>query len=178
MIDRLFDKICNLFGTLSSVAVLLIMLAIVLDVIGRAAFGAPLSGASEFAVSGLVAVVFLGLASAQRNGNNFRVEFVADNLPAPLRTVLELAWRLIVLAVLCWVAWLTTQEAIRSTSKFEASYGVVAFPIWPARILLSLGFWALTIQILLEIAAVLTGGPGAMTKPASGSDTPHNDKDT
>ena len=169
MVDRLFEKVCNLFGTASSIAVLLIMLAIVVDVVGRAAFGAPLSGGSEFAVSGLVVVVFLGLASAQRNGNNFRVEFVVESLPKGIQRACEVAWRLIILVVLCWISWLTTQEAIQSTSKFEASYGVVAFPIWPSRILLAVGFWALVVQIVLELVGFLTGGRDAAK--ASGTDT-------
>lgn len=177
MVKNIFEKTCNLLGATSSLTVLFIMLAIVVDVLGRAIFGAPLAGASEFAISGLVVVVFLGVASAQRNGHNFRVEFAVESLPKKLKYTLEILWRLIVLIVLCWIAWLTTQEAILSARKSEASYGVVAFPIWPSRILLTLGIWALVIQIALEISERL----GSLGRPNSSQtvedDVKFNEKD-
>jgi len=152
MIDSILARASRILGVGSSMAVLAITLAIVVDVTGRYLFNAPVDGASEFAVTAMIAVVYFGLMSAQRNDGNFRVDMLVRILPAGVQEVLEILWRVAVAVVLLLLAWLSTTEAVHSTQMGEASFGTIAFPIWPARILLAIGLWGLTCQILFEIA--------------------------
>lgn len=162
MIDRLLGRLSHLLGIASSLAVVGITVAIVIDVTGRFVWAEPLDGASEFAVAALVAVIFLGLAPAQRNSANFRVDLLLRLLPNAGQRLLELGWRLVALAVVGLLAWLTSVEAVRSTAMGEASFGTIAFPVWPARLVLSFGLWVLVAQLLVEIAILLRRfAPGA-----------------
>ena len=149
--DSVLDRVSRVLGLASSFAVIAITLAIVADVTGRYLLNAPIDGASEFAVTAMIAVVYLGLMAAQRNSGNFRVDMLLRVLPAGAQQALEIFWRLVALAVLVLLAWLSTREAILSTEMGEASFGTIAFPVWPSRILLSIGMWALTAQLLLEL---------------------------
>jgi TRAP-type C4-dicarboxylate transport system permease small subunit len=151
MIDSALERVSRLLGVASSFAVIAITLAIVTDVTGRYLWSAPIDGASEFAVTAMIVVVYLGLMSAQRSSANFRVDMLLRVLPMGAQAVLEILWRLIACVVLVLLAWLATREAIVSTGMGEASFGTIAFPIWPSRILLSVGMWALTAQMLLEV---------------------------
>lgn len=152
MIDSLLARLSRSLGVGSSIAVLAITLAIVIDVAGRYLFNAPIDGASEFAVTSMIAVVYFGLMAAQRSNGNFRVDMLVRVLPAVVQQVLEILWRIVTVVVLLLLAWLSTAEAVVSTQMGEASFGTIAFPVWPARILLAIGLWALTSQMLFEIA--------------------------
>lgn len=157
MFDRLLHRLCRAFSIASTFAVMAIMLVTAADALGRSFLNLPVDGATEFAVTALVAVVFLGLAGGQRSGGNFKVELLIRFLPRGGQRALDILWRLIVLALLVLVAWLSTKEALHSTMKLEASFGVVKFPVWPARIVLAVGMWVLAAQILLETVLLLRG---------------------
>lgn len=155
--DRLAGRVSRALALASSVAVLAITLAIVVDVIGRFLWAAPLAGASEFAVTAMIAVVFLGLARAQRIGGNFRVDFLVRLLPERLGRLLEVLWRVAAAALIGLFCWLSIREAIHATIIGEATFGTVAFVVWPARIILALGFCVLLLQIVVEIVRLCMG---------------------
>lgn len=148
--DSYFDRASRILGVASSFAVILITLAIVFDVVGRYFLNAPIDGASEFAVTSMIAVVYFGLMAAQRNNGNFRVDMLVRALPRTAQQALEIVWRAVAAGVLILLSWLSTMEAINSAQMGEASFGTIAFPIWPSRILLAIGLWALSAQIVLE----------------------------
>ena len=157
--DRLVDKASRVLALASSIAVLAITIAIVIDVVGRSVWGVPLDGASEFAVTALIAVVFLGLARAQRTGGNFRVDLVIRLLPSSLRWILEALWRVIAAVLVGLLAWLSVVEATNATAIGESTYGTVTFPVWPARIILAFGLCVLFLQLVVEIVRICIGLP-------------------
>lgn len=152
MIEAFLERLSRLLGLGSSLAVIAITLSIVADVAGRYLWAAPISGASEFAVTSMVVVIYFGLMSAQRNSRNFRVDMLIRVLPPGVQQALEVLWRLPVLVVFVVLTWLSTREAVIATQMGEASFGTIAFPIWPSRILLAAGLAALTLQLLFETA--------------------------
>jgi len=151
MIDLVLGRLTRWLGLASSIAVMVITVAIVADVLGRSIWTTPLDGASEFAVSALIVVVYFGFAAAQRSDSNFRVDMLIRLLPPLAQDVLEVLWRLIAVAVIGLLAWLTSGEAVNSVEMLEASFGTIAFPVWPSRILLAVGMWMLAAQLLLEV---------------------------
>lgn len=151
MIEAILQRVAHVLALASSFAVIAITLAIVADVTGRYLWAAPIDGASEFAITAMIAVVYLGLMAAQRNAGNFRVDMLLRVLPSRVQDALEIAWRIVACVVLALLAWLSTREAFVSVEMGEASFGTIAFPIWPSRILLSLGMWALTAQVVVEV---------------------------
>lgn len=150
MIESFLERLSRWLGLASSVAVIAITLSIVADVTGRYLWAAPIPGASEFAVASMVVVIYFGLMSAQRNSGNFRVDMLVRILPEAVQKFLELLWRVPVVVVLVLLTWLSAREAVISTQMGEASFGTIAFPVWPSRILLSVGLFALTLQLVFE----------------------------
>jgi TRAP-type C4-dicarboxylate transport system permease small subunit len=155
----------HVLGLASSFAVIAITIAIVVDVGGRYLFLQPLDGGSEFAVGALIVVVYLGLAPAQRRGDNFQVDLLVRLLPQGAQHALGMLWRLIVVVMIGLLAWLTVGEAVHSTEMGESSFGVIAFPIWPSRIVLAAGLSILALQLAVELARMARGLPPTPHRP-------------
>src|SRR3546814_11605223 len=78
---RAIEKLSGFLGVLSGLATLIITITVILDVALRAAFNAPILGATEFSTLLLLVLVYLGLASVQAGKANFSVEIMVAILP-------------------------------------------------------------------------------------------------
>jgi len=148
-------------GVLSGFATLLVTLIVVTDVAGRSIFNAPLHSATEVSELLLVALVFLGLAGAQQKRQNYAIDVATRHLPMPLQNILEAFGYLFCLVLTVGLAWFSTKQALSSYDRGEAGFGIIAFPIWPARFILALGLWLLSVQFVCDILRFLTGNQRA-----------------
>lgn len=158
LVDRLEALVIRL-GVLSGFATLLIMIIVCVDVAGRAIFNAPFHSGVELSQLLLVTLVFLGLSAAQQQRQHFAIEIVARHLPAKLQRGLELLGYVICLFIVVLLAWPSTLQAMSSFERGEASFGIVPFPIWPARSVLAIGLWLLALQFVFDIYRLVTGRP-------------------
>ena len=154
---ELVERLLVRLAIISGFATLIIMVIVMIDVTGRAAFNKPLHSGVEISELLLVSLVFLGLSGAQQQRQNFAIEIFTRHLPAPVQTAFELAGYIGCLAIVILLAWPSTIQAISSFDRNEMGFGIVAFPIWPARIVLAVGLWLLAIQFLCDIYRILTG---------------------
>lgn len=158
---RLFAAISRFsiaVGSLSGVATGLMMGVIIVDVVGRAAFAAPLPLATEISVMLLIIKIFLGMAGAQATDSNFQVTVVIDQLSPRWRRVQRLLSLLIALVGISVITWLSTGYAITATQQGEMSFGVHAWPIWPERIILAAGLCLLVLQLLSDLVGTAVWG--------------------
>jgi TRAP-type C4-dicarboxylate transport system permease small subunit len=144
---------------LSGFATLLIIIVVCADVAGRFLFNAPLHGGVEFSELLMVVLVFFGLAAAQQQRQNYSIEVVTRHLPDSMQKVLELLGYLTCLGIVILLAWPSSKQAIMSFERGEAGFGIVPFPLWPARILLAIGLWLLAVQFVCDICRFLVGQP-------------------
>jgi TRAP-type C4-dicarboxylate transport system permease small subunit len=154
-------------GIASGFATLLITLVVVIDVAGRAIFSSPLDMATEISEFLLVVLVFLGLASAQQNRQNYAIDVASRHLPLSLQHLLENLGYLFSLILVGVLAWLSTKQAYSAFQRGETGFGIVAFPLWPARFLLAVGLWLLALQFVCDLLRYLLGAPRASTNGAS-----------
>jgi len=148
-------------GVLSGFATLIVIIVVVVDVAGRFLFNAPLHGGTEMSELLLVALVFLGLAGAQQNRQNYAIDVVTRHLPDSLQNALELGGYIFCLVLSLGLAWFSSKQAISSFERGEAGFGLIAFAIWPARTLLALGCWLLALQFVCDIVRFITGNQRA-----------------
>lgn len=149
-------------ATAAGLLTALITVIVCVDVAARSAFRYSLPGASEVAILMLIALVFLGFAGAEAKGENFTVTILLQALGPRLRRVLEaLAGAVSLLTVGLLTGW-SWSRAIASTVSREASYGTIAFPVWPSKLLVALGLTMLALQViagLIDRAARRDDGP-------------------
>jgi TRAP-type C4-dicarboxylate transport system permease small subunit len=140
----------RLLAVWSGIATGLMMVAILADIFCRSVLGFSIQGASEFAVVMLVTLIFFGLGGAQADKANFNVDILIRLLSLRMNHLLHgiaMLLSAIAIGLLCYLSWI---KAIDSLLEWEVDYGVVPFPIWPARVLIAFGWAALTLQLLLE----------------------------
>jgi TRAP-type transport system small permease protein len=160
-------------GVATGLTTLLITVVIVIDVAGRAIFSAPLHSGTEISELLLVTLVFLGLAAAQQNRQNYAIDVFSRHLPIPVQRLLEMLGYMFCIAVVGLLAWLSTKQAFNSYERGEAGFGIISFPIWPARFILAIGLWLLALQFVCDIIRQAMGKARVVLSEAEllGADT-------
>ncbi len=156
----------NVAGTL---LILLVMLLVNFDVIGRNFLASPISGVPEIVSMSIVAIVFLQIAQTFRKGRLTRTDALLgflDRRAPRLRAGLDMGFA-VASAVLIWqllaASWpLFTKAWERNT--FEGTVGDFTAPVWPVKLIILIGCAALIVQLVLFAASALfrlTGNKGA-----------------
>ena len=158
LIERVERGLLSL-SILSGFATLLIIIVVCADVAGRFMFNSPLHGGVEFSELLMVVLVFFGLAAAQQQRQNYSIELVTRHLAMWMQKLRELLGYITCLAIVILLAWPSSKQAMMSFERGEAGFGIVPFPLWPARILLAVGLWLLAVQFACHIYRFLVGQP-------------------
>lgn len=164
---HLIERCHVALGSLSGVATLLMIALVVPDIILRKYFSQTINGASEANILLLIMMVYIGLAGAQARGAHFRVTLVTDRLSPGVQRFLAALMALLSIAGIGLLAVMTTENAIGSVQRGEASFGVISFPIWPGRVMVALGLWLLVLQLFLDFLRAIFGFPAKETREAT-----------
>ena len=140
-------------------ATLLIILIVVTDVAGRFLLNLPFHSGVELSELLLVVLVFLGLAAAQQQRQNYAIDILTQNFPRWLQGLFELVGYVACLLIVVVLAWPSSKQALASFERGEAGFGIVPFPLWPARIVLAIGLWLLAVQFVFDIYRHIAGTP-------------------
>jgi TRAP-type mannitol/chloroaromatic compound transport system permease small subunit len=139
-----------------AVLMVLVLLQMV-DVVFRNTTGASaVRGVAEYISVGLVLVVFLSIAYAEKQAAHVRTPVLMSRLPRRLRLGLR-ALGLVVSALVMWaLAWATLGRAIDAFEAGEVAAGVARVPSWPSRFAVPLGAFLLGVE-LVSRALLLDG---------------------
>lgn len=148
---RLADSPTRVLAALASGCIAVLMLLTVVDVIRRNLTGRALPGTVEYSELLMVALVFLGLATAQRRKDHVAVNIVTSRLPPRTSRIIQLVGYSVVLLFIVWMAWETAAEAVKSLVRGEVRIGLQSVVVWPARVAIPLGLTALTLQLLADV---------------------------
>jgi TRAP-type C4-dicarboxylate transport system permease small subunit len=135
----------------------LITLIVCIDVASRTLLNHSVRGASELAILMLVALVFLGLAGAEAKGDNFSVTSLVRLFGRRAQRALKVIANLIGLGAIGLLAWFSWSRGIAATVAGEQSYGVIAFPVWPSRLIIAFGLTMLCLQLIAGILKAIWG---------------------
>lgn len=128
-----------------------IMLGIVTDVVRRQLTGRSIPGMIEMIETFMVIVVFLGLAHAEAVRVHVRMSLVTNALPFRAARWAKTCGMALCLAGSAWFAWAATLRAEESVVAGEVQPGLLRFPVWPARIIIAIGFVALVAEYVARI---------------------------
>jgi TRAP-type C4-dicarboxylate transport system permease small subunit len=137
------------------------------DAGGRYIFNRPIVGAYEITERYLmVAAVFLGICTAYRGGAFIRVTFFVDRLPRKVEAVLNHFVQ--VFAILLSLFFLlTTIEQTRRKIGSGITLSILSIPIWPAYLIVSIGFFFVTLLLVLDLRRVKTGKSSLFQKEST-----------
>jgi len=158
----------NMLGT---TLIMLLVILINSDVIGRAVFGAPISGVPELVTLSIVAIVFLQIAQTVVAGRLTRSDallgFVARRWPRLHKTI-ESLFNLLAAGLLAVLlsASLPLFEKSWDRGTFIGSVGNFTAPVWPVKLIIVIGCAVLVTQFVLgAIKAWLPRDPDPVPDP-------------
>lgn len=154
---RWITSLNRLLATTAGLLTALITLIVCVDVAARGLLDRSVHGASELAVLLLVALVFLGFAGAEAKGENFSMTILVAALGRRMQRALKLVTSAISVAAVGLLAWLSWTKAIAATLAGEQSYGTIAFPTWPSRLLIAFGLTMLALQLVAGMLRSIAG---------------------
>lgn len=162
---RFIDAAIIWLGTasLAVAAVFIGLLAIIgtADSLGTQLFALPVSSALEMSQAGLVVVVFMGLAYAQRRRGHVTVDIFTQRMRGATHAVFTGLALLAAIAFFGFLAWRTGVAALESYEIDERSWGLTRFPIWPSKIALTFGCAIALLESLRQFVHLCLGNPDA-----------------
>jgi TRAP-type C4-dicarboxylate transport system permease small subunit len=152
-LDRV-NKTLTLVGmALTSLCVIAMTLILCADVFLRYVFAKPLHATVEVISLLMVSAAVLAMAMAQRDRRHIRVELLLLRLPQRARLGLEVISLILLLGIFGVMTYQTGMLAWHSFLIKEITVGIIAFPIWVAKLIVPIGLliWLLqAIEHLME----------------------------
>lgn len=165
----MFDRSLRALSAVGIAWIFALMLLVGADIVSRFAFNSPISGVAEIAGFSVIAITFLQLPAAVRDGRLARADLVLQRIrersPGAAQTI-ERAFALLgalVFLAIVWAAVSGLGHAWRTNDQFGAQ-GVFTFPKWPIWLLVLSGSFG----CLAAFTAQVVRGPPASTGPRHG----------
>ena len=99
----------------------------------------------------LVAAVYLGVSRVQSLEKNVRVEMFVTRFSFRTQQVIGAFTLFLALAFFSVAVWMTGRQAWQAFLIREATFLPAAWPVWLARIILTVGIFFLSIRLLIQI---------------------------
>ena len=184
---HLLDNLYKSSGWLAAFCIgaicLLVVSQVMLNILDRlsslirgSAIGLTIPSYSDFTGFLLAAASFLSLAYALREGFHIRVVLVLGRLPKKLRWVAEFWCIAFALWLSMYFSWYTAKLTLESYNYNDLSSGMIAVPIWIPQFFMLLGLVILSIALVDDLIAVLSGRKASYRE--KGEDLLANSKDS
>lgn len=141
---RAFGALLAGLNSVATLWILILMVAVTADVVGRTGFNSPIPGVAEFGRLSIVGIIFLALAHALREGRITRADSLLHGIArrAPrLGAALEASFALAGAALFGVLVYGSYPFLVDSwgSNEYAGVEGYVTFPIWPVRLVILVG---------------------------------------
>jgi TRAP-type C4-dicarboxylate transport system permease small subunit len=164
-----FGAVLAALNSIGTLWILVLMVVVNADVVGRTVFTSPIPGVAEFGRLSIVGIIFLSLPYALREGRITRADSLlrslerrAPRLGAAIEALFALAGAAL-FAVLFYGSYPFLLDSWRG-GEYAGVEGYVTFPIWPVRLVIILGAGLACLQFVLiawQQLGCLAGRPAA-----------------
>ncbi len=104
------DRLIGLSATIGAVALVLVMVAILIDVVGRA-LGRPLYGSQDIVTMSMVVLVFGGMALCDRQGGHIAVDLLESRFSTRINRLIDIVVALMGAVIFVFIAWAVWDSA-------------------------------------------------------------------
>lgn len=149
----------ELLNALGSAWIIVLMLGICLDVLGRTLLSRPIDGVAEFSALSIVCIVFMQLPAAVAARRLTRADALLGKLwrdaPAAARAI-ERLWTAVSMVVFAGIAYSAAHPAWRSYQRgdFIGVEGIFTFPAWIVWAVIEAGAALCVLAYALRLKAV------------------------
>lgn len=148
---RSVDRLSALAGFIAAIALAVMTAIVCYEVTSRFVFNAPTTWVTEIGTYLFVAIVFLGLAEAQRANAHIKVEVLVDRFDSDTRRFLELVGLWLGLLFIVTTAWQTARFTYLEFIHGARDWGLLGTPQWIPQIPMTVGYVLFAVAILRDI---------------------------
>jgi len=143
-------------GILSGVVLFIMMWLIDINALSRKIFNAPLPGGVELTQSLLAVAIMLPFGYVLVKREHVNTVFLTSKLAPAVNRWLHFFWMMVGFVLFAAVAYGTYRFALRSYMMNEQVWGAtIRFPLYPAKLAVSIGAALLCIQFLFDAMLAL-----------------------
>jgi TRAP-type C4-dicarboxylate transport system permease small subunit len=144
IVSRAFSRFVAGLNSVGGVLIFALVVIINLDIFSRFLFNAPIDGVTELVELSIVAIVFLQLADAVRNGRLTRSDGLYSKIKEKSPRVGHMLGAFFDLAGASFFVTLIAGSVPRFIDAWERGYyagnkGIVVIPVWPVRLIIVIG---------------------------------------
>lgn len=151
VINNFLTKVSKLFIAISVLFLTLMALVGTADVFALNIFGIPIPAATEFISAMLPIAIMMAMSYTQITRSHIRVELFNKFFPVWMARAVEVLSLLVGIVVFFLMAWGAWRLSLHSISISESAVAAIRFPIWPIKIIFSLGITISLLQMLFEL---------------------------
>ncbi len=148
-IEKAVHKLAVVLNGIGAAGVFAVMILVVLNVILRKLFNAPIAGTYEGVIYGMLTVVCLGLIYNELRDGNISISFFLEKMRPKTANVIRIITTAIS-TVLMGSITVNQYSMIIAKYNNHAVSDVLNIPHWIIVLILTLGFAALTLVLLLK----------------------------
>ena len=161
--QRVLDGCERGLTLLAALATFSMMLLTSADAGGRYLLNRPILAAYELTTNYLmVAVIFLAMPFAYRQGANIRVTFVVDRLGRRARLLVDHGVQ-IVSVLYCAALVVATFQQARHMLATKTTFATLDLPMWPGHLIVSIGLFLTAVMMLIDLGEVRKGRSSLFT---------------
>ena len=169
MIGRAFSLLVAALNSVGGVLIFALVVIINVDIASRFLFNAPIDGVTELVELSIVAIVFLQLSDAVRNGRLTRSDGLFAKIRSSSPRVGHVMAILFDLAGAAFFATLVAGSVPRFVDAWERGYyagnqGIVVIPVWPVRLVIVIG----AVTVILVFLSLVAGHMRALASDGEG----------
>ena len=131
--------------------ILVIMLLTTADVIGRYLFNKPVTGTLEICEFTLIGMIMLGIAHTQAEGGHVRIMLFLRRFSPRAKAITGIVHSTLAAGIFGIVAWQGMSAAIIDFNRNLTSDLLRWLPIWPFKVIVSIGAFFLAVELLIEL---------------------------
>jgi TRAP-type C4-dicarboxylate transport system permease small subunit len=161
-IDRFFEKMTRVSGTVAAFWAMLLAFIIAADIITRTVFNAPMIGVIELVANCIVSIVFLQMPYAIYRSAHLRTTVVYQNTPKIIKNLIDVIAYSLGIMFFLGVAWGGWGDMVHGWEIDEREgEGSIGIPVAPVRTLIVVMGVVSAATYLVMLLHILLG-----TKPA------------
>jgi TRAP-type mannitol/chloroaromatic compound transport system permease small subunit len=144
IVSRAFSRFVAALNSVGGVLIFGLVVMINLDIVSRFFFNAPIDGVTELVELSIVAIVFLQLGDAVRNGRLTRSDGLYGKIKEKNPRLGHILGAFFDLAGAAFFLTLIAGSVPRFIDAWELGYysgnkGIVVIPVWPVRLIIVIG---------------------------------------
>jgi TRAP-type C4-dicarboxylate transport system permease small subunit len=148
-------RIDTFMGYASACMVMVIMVFVSTDVVGRYFFNHPIPGTYEFSEVLLALIIFLAFPYVQYLKGNIAIKILADRYPPRVTEIFNIFCLLLGILTFGLMAIQGVALFLSSWEVHEISEGTIPFPIYPFKFFIPLGFGLLVLRMVIQLLEAL-----------------------